>query len=83
MSSGLTYVTIYDYDTGAPPNTAGAMQVFTSYDEAIDFALYSAKFVALVLTSSSGTAYLITTFGPNQNGYVLANATSPVFVPFD
>ena len=83
MSSGLTYVSIYDYDTTSPPNTGGTMQVFTSYDEALSFALYQAKFVAVVLTASSGTSFAITTFSPNRNGYVLANTASPVFTPFD
>jgi hypothetical protein len=83
MSSGLTYVTIYDYDTTASPNTTGTMQLFASYQEALDFALYQARFVAVILTASSGTAFLIQTFSPNQNGYVLANTSSPVFVPLD
>ena len=83
MSTGLTWVTAYDYDTTIPDSVSWS-QSFNDYEEAKSFALWNAKLTYdLTYPAARSIYYAVYTTGPNENGYTNSNAADPVFVPFD
>ncbi len=65
MSTGLTYVTLSDLFVSSVPELSSAVQVFSSYDEAYEYAEYLGKFNQYKETSF----VIIWTSGPSQNGF--------------
>ena len=63
MSSGLTYVAIYDGALGAPETSSGPVQ-FQLYDEAYEWARWYVDFI-----QDQNTFVLLKSFGPNSSGY--------------
>ena len=62
MSTGLTYVSMYDYTTGSPDQSWCV--VFNDYSEGKEFADWQSRF------ATPSTVYvMIWTASPNQNGY--------------
>ena len=84
MSTGLTWVTLYDQDAASKPFSASWAMSFSDYNEALNFALWQAKFA--YYAAGPGNAYLLYTIyttSPNNNGFINANETTPVFIAYD
>ena len=81
MSTGLTWVSVWDYNT-ANTFTGSVGYTFNDYNEAVDFCLYTGRSIAVNIIDPANIYFVIYTTSPNANGYVVA-ATIPVFVPFD
>ena len=83
MSTGLTWVTSYDYNAPAPGPVSVTWAIsFNDYSEALEFVLWNAK-LTYALVPGSDIYYYIYTSGPNQNGWVNSNSAIPTFIPFD
>ena len=80
MSTGLTWVTLYDIQGSSVPDGTGSMIVFSDYDEAKKFALWNARYAGLSYGGNQ-LAWTLYTSSPNDNGYILSS-TSPVFTAF-
>lgn len=76
MSTGLTYLSIYDGSSSAPEVNAGPM-VFSSYDEAYEWGRWYMSFA-----QSSTINVLIKTFSPGVSGYWQWTGL-PEFTPWD
>ena len=61
MSTGLTYVTLFDND-GSLPVAPGGIQIFANYDEAFKYGEWTSN---RYLTAINVTIW---TSGPNDNG---------------
>ena len=81
MSTGLTWVTIYDLDGTVSPSFNTSVIVFNDYNEALNYALWNCKYVYAQFTTGQ-LVMTIYTESPNENGYV-GSASVPVFTPFD
>ncbi len=73
MSSGLTYLSIYDGSTTAPEVNAGLI-AFALYDEAYEWGRWYTAFA-----QTSQAYVLIKTFTPADSGYWTWDGTDPVF----
>ena len=84
MSTGLTWVALYDYENDTIPFSASWVQSFSSYEEAVEFAKYNSECIYTnIVGGNAGLVYIIWTSSPNSNGYVLASSVPAVFVPWD
>jgi len=82
MSTGLTFVSGWDYSSTAPLG-ANCCYTFNDYNEAVSWSLYTARSLSVNVTSNPAVFFVIYTTSPNSNGYVDATSASPVFTPFD
>lgn len=82
MSTGLTYLAVYTGEFTDVVNDATI--VFNDYNEAMKYALWSAKFVYDNLGLGIGNIrWAIYTTGPNANGQVFYYDGAAVFSPFE
>ena len=70
MSTGLTWVTCWDFASAQEPHAASWIQQFNDYDEAVNFAKWSWSLNVGLVGNTSIYFYIYTT-SPSNNGYIL------------
>ena len=80
MSTGLTYLAIFDGSASLPDHTTTPV-VFASYDEAYEYGRWYSEFS--ISTGLTNFYITIKTFGPNQDGWWQNISGTPVFTAFD
>jgi len=80
MSSGLTYISVFDFASGAPDTTTSPV-VFSNYDEAYAYASWFVRLANEFIGNNQRVT--IWTSGPNSNGYFLMTDGEPVFYSFE
>jgi hypothetical protein len=82
MSTGLTWVTLWDYSGDVRPFGGVAIQQFSDYSEALAYMLYNARLMYVLDSTPNSFFYVLYTTSPNQNGFVAVNA-APFFQELD